>query len=308
MPFDLFSSLIDVRIGDCRDELHRLPSQSINCIVTSPPYYGLRDYEHSQQIGHEKTVDDYIKTLVEIFRQCKRVLRNDGTLWINIGDIYTRGPSGTLVGSTLKGSLNYRIGSSDGFTGRAERAGGRISTNLPIKSLVGVPWRLAFALQSDGWILRDEIIWHKPNAMPESVKDRCVRSHEYLFMFSKNGRYFYDQDAIKEPAIWAGKRESRKKGSFNGKYPHTFRAITETKTKRSVWTITTKKYRENHFATFPPDLIKPCILAGCPRHGTVLDPFAGSGTTGMVARQNGREAVLIELNPQYEQFIKERIK
>lgn len=342
--------------GDALTTLKTIPDESVNCCVTSPPYWGLRDYgtakweggipecdhkvgrfEYSvsekqksnngsaghqamdvcpkcgavridEQLGLEKTPEEYVNKLVEVFREVRRVLRKDGTLWLNLGDSYSG-------------------------------AGWR-NNGLKPKDLVGIPWRVAFALQADGWWLRQDIIWHKPNPMPESVRDRCTKAHEYIFLLSKQAKYYYDADAVKEPfrgkdeRQWAGNYKDdgsiiqgdTKKGikrtksypkeyagggtSFNGHSGYYkadgtpigngFRNL------RSVWTVTTKPYKEAHFATFPPKLIEPCILAGCPRGGVVLDPFIGSGTVAMVATQLGRDYIGIDLNPTYIELAEKR--
>jgi site-specific DNA-methyltransferase (adenine-specific) len=269
------------------------------------------------QIGLEQTPEAFVSQLVDVFREVKRVLRDDGTLWLNLGDSYasyrdgkatpdtTRGDSeGTLV---PKGSAKNRMAST--FVG----------SPVKHKDLIGIPWRVAFALQADGWYLRQDIIWHKPNPMPESVTDRCTKAHEYIFLLSKSDRYYFDHEAIKEPSIYAPNKTSeveRKKGYYSGKWAQpsdgkrndgSFKAIRETRNKRSVWTVTTKPFKGAHFATFPPDLIEPCILAGCPKGGTVLDPFGGSGTTGLVSLKHNRNAILCELNPEYAQLACDRI-
>ena len=319
--------MIKILNGDCRDVLKTLPDCSVHCCVTSPPYYGLRDYGCAGQIGLESTPDAYVAELVAVFREVKRVLRDDGTLWLNLGDSYasfrdgkatpdsTRGDDvGTLV---PKGSAMNRMASTF--------AGSRVKH----KDLIGIPWRVAFALQADGWYLRQDIIWHKPNPMPESVTDRCTKAHEYIFLLAKSPRYYYDAEAIKEASITGDPRrpygskgawdldgrplgqrpqgrvrKSVKRGEFDGKTNalpgrEAFRAVTETRNKRSVWTVNTKPYKGAHFATFPPSLIRPMILAGCPIGGTVLDPFGGSGTTAQVSEEEGRNAISIELNPAY---------
>lgn len=265
--------------------MQTLPDKSVNCCVTSPPYFGLRDYGHEGQIGLEETPNAFVKKMVEVFREVKRVLKDDGTLWLNIGDSYasyrdgkatpdtTRGSStGTLV---AKGSAKNRMAST--FQG----------SDVKHKDLIGIPWMLAFALRADGWYLRQDIIWHKPNPMPESVRDRCTKAHEYIFLLSKSQHYYFDNNAIKEPVSDVEN--------------------TETRNRRSVWTVTTQPYKGAHFATYPPNLIRPCIMAGCPIDGTVLDPFGGSGTTAAVANEEGRNAILCELNPDYIPLIQERI-
>lgn len=303
MSHDLFSPLVDIRIGEALSVLRTLPANSIQCVVTSPPYFGLRDYDHSQQIGLEATPKDYVSRLVAIFREVWRILKNDGVLWLNLGDSYAGGGNGSRDPERWpKQSRNdHKIQHVKKLTGLAN------------KQLIGIPWRVAFALQDDGWILRQDVIWSKSNPMPESVKDRCTKSHEYLFLFSKSQRYYFDNDAIKEPAAYAPSKQTahpeRPKGFFNKKHGDAaFRAIREYRNKRSVWTIPTYSYRGAHFATFPPDLIRDCILAGAPQGAVVLDPFAGSGTTGMMALRLHREAVLIELNPDYLPLIRERLK
>lgn len=371
--------MIDIKIGDCREVLKTLANESVNCCVTSPPYYNLRDYGKDNQIGLESTPDKYINTLVDVFKELKRVLKNDGTLWLNLGDTYSTG------------------------------------VNVKSKNLLGIPWKVAFALQDDGWYLRQDIIWHKPNPMPEPVKDRCTKAHEYIFLLSKKPKYYFDSDAIREKNISTEpKNKIPKKKSVldpvykNGKKIVFFRPklpsqkefvdflrsrvtmddlIKETKinkntvchwfryddngfsyptpedwniakdyifdrympklfddrsqefyemdyrltfidqkeppqwrneepilsnplgkNKRSVWTVSLQGYKEAHFATFPPDLIEPCILSGCPIGGTVIDPFGGAGTTGLVAKKNNRNAILIELNKEYADIAKARLQ
>jgi DNA modification methylase len=305
-----------VLVGDCREQMAAIDAQSVQTIVTSPPYWGLRDYGQEGQLGLESSPDQYVSALVEVFRQGRRVLKDNGTLWLNLGDSYfphngTRGNK-SPAGDTLRGRDNDYQPAPKLIAGTAPLKG---------KDLVGIPWRVAFALQQDGWYLRSDIIWNKPNPMPESVIDRPTRSHEYIFLLSKSERYFYDAQAIKEPSTmnkvdWnddgTPKRKSKKRGEFNGKNKlpgkEAFRTIRATRNKRSVWTVNTGRYKGSHFATFPSALIEPCILAGAPAGGVVLDPFGGSGTTGLVANQLGRKAVLIELNPEYAGLIKERCR
>jgi DNA modification methylase len=298
--------------GDCREVLDYVPSGSVHCCVTSPPYFGLRDYGVDGQIGLEHTPDAFVAEMVAVFREVRRVLRDDGTLWLNLGDSYGAVGGNTYAGFNQRWSGTGGVGSKQDATlkGVTNRT---IDTGLRPKNLLGIPWRVAFALQADGWYLRQDIIWHKPNPMPESVRDRCTKAHEYIFLLSKNERYHFDADAIKEPAKeWPG-HTSKKQGDFAGKgaTPGTgqraFRAITDTRNRRSVWTVTTKPFKEAHFATFPPDLIEPCVLAGCPAGGVVLDPFFGAGTTGLVAQRNGRGFLGIELNPDYIDIAKRRI-
>jgi DNA modification methylase len=319
-------SVADVMIGDCVESMRKLPDRCVNTCVTSPPYFGLRDYGHAGQIGLEQTPDEYVAKLVDVFREVRRVLRDDGTLWLNLGDSYAN--VGKWGGSS--GGKHVEALHGDTGIGRGKRDYG---AGLKNKDLIGIPWMVAFALRADGWYLRQEIIWHKPNPMPESVTDRCTKAHEQLFLLSKSASYFCDMEAIKEDAVGGAKgsnfhtgktgehqlgrastkpRESKKRGDFNAK-PGTpegrepFRAVTETRNRRSVWTIATRPYKGAHFATFPPDLVEPCVIAGCPPGGVVLDPFGGSGTTAGVALRNGRNAILCELNPEYAALVDARI-
>lgn len=295
--------------GDCRDVLKKIPKKSINCCVTSPPYFGLRDYGHVGQIGLEKTPDEYVSQMVSVFRDVRNVLRDDGTLWLNLGDSYAAN-RGYQV-EQIKGGPKH--GPAQAVNGRSQNAS---EYGVKPKDLIGIPWRVAFALQSDGWWLRQDIIWHKPNPMPESVTDRCTKSHEYIFLMSKSSRYYFDANAIKEQAqhpkmVYRSSRKStEQEHAFFGNAPTNLgRCGTHDdgmRNRRSVWTVATKPYRGAHFATFPAKLIEPCILAGCPEGGTVLDPFGGSGTTGEVASGNGRRAILIELNQQYARLANER--
>jgi len=330
-----------------------LVNQSVNCCVTSPPYYGLRDYgtakleggspdcDHKgkpmathagfneryfgkpsivdkqgevlefykdacakcgairidSQIGLEQTPDEYVAKLVDVFREVKRVLRDDGTLWLNLGDSYA---------GSGNGSSDYREDGASISKNDNKYGNHKPLSNVPAKNLLGIPWRVAFALQADGWYLRSDIIWHKPNPMPESVKDRPTKAHEYIFLLSKNARYYYDSDAIKEPLKhetasgipFGGVKQS---GGFNPTYSGNLYDASKLKgkNKRSVWTVTTKPYKGAHYATFPPDLIEPCILAGCSQGGIVLDPFAGSGTTVMVANRNNRKGIGLDLSWKY---------
>lgn len=298
-----------VLIGDRIESMRTLPDQSVNCCVTSPPYFGLRDYGQDGQIGLEATPDEFVAALVAVFREVRRVLRDDGTLWLNLGDSYATGtkakrqPGNKSFGEgTAKAQGVARIGTPEG---------------LKTKDLIGIPWRVAFALQADGWYLRQDIIWHKPNPMPESVRDRCTKSHEYIFMLSKSPRYHYDHEAVKEPAVSTHpsgngfKRDARESyrnadGSARGNDSQ-WSDIGGKRNRRSVWTISTKPYPGAHFATFPPDLIEPCVIAGCPEGGTVLDCFGGSGTTAGVAVDSGRNAIICELSPDYANLIPERV-
>jgi DNA modification methylase len=266
--------------GDVRRVLRELPDGLAQTCVTSPPYFGLRDYGHDSQIGLEQTPEAYVAEMVQVFRDVRRVLKDDGTIWLNIGDSYTNGS---------------------------------VSTGLRPKNLIGIPWRVAFALQQDGWCLRQDIIWHKPNPMPESVTDRCTKAHEYIFLLSKSERYFFDSEAMREPAVYPagtkaakGSAERQSQRGVNARPPE-YKIYDGYRNRRSVWTVTTKPYKGAHFATFPPALIEPCILAGCPAGGTVLEPFSGSGTTLAVANKHGRKAVGIELNPAYCALAVERL-
>ncbi len=284
--------------GDCLHMLRVIPSQSVNCCVTSPPYFGLRDYGVDGQIGFEETPEVFVQKLVEIFREVKRVLRDDGTLWLNLGDSYAANrscqPPPTNTGNKL---------------GHPQKAS--VAEGLKPKDLIGIPWRVAFALQADGWYLRQDIIWHKPNPMPESVKDRCTKAHEYIFLLSKSSRYYFDNESIKVESKQDWGTRDRSNGKYHkeggGLQPHSGLEKSYTMAnKRSVWTVTTKPFKGAHFATFPPDLIEPCILAGCPRGGVVLDPFNGAGTTGVVAQQHKRSFLGIELNSEYCRIAVER--
>lgn len=298
--------------GDCRQALRELPDNSIHAIVTSPPYFGLRDYGCDGQIGLEATPDAYVAELVAVFREARRVLRADGTFWLNLGDSY----------NTAGGVNNHGKNGALGKTPRS-KAFGR-APGLKSKDRMMIPARVALALQADGWWLRDEIIWHKPNPMPISVTDRTTPAHEMLYMFSKSARYHYDMEAIKAPIAESTKKDRRRGTDRMPDYETAAKnygagvsasklmarnavGIAETRQPRSVWSITTKPFKGAHFATFPPDLIRPCILAGCPAGGTVLDPFFGAGTTGLVAQQLGRNAIGIELNPEYAAIANDRI-
>jgi len=317
-------SSIKILQGNCLDRLRDLPEKSVNTCVTSPPYWGLRDYgtgewvggdpdcnhegtvlgnnrnfvdregrgsnnksissgdcykcgatKKDDQLGLEETPEKFVENLVNVFREVRRVLRDDGTVWLNLGDSYLSGGRKTTTNQSLRGDNEYGVTRP------------KPSEGIKQKDLIGIPWRVAFALQADGWYLRQDIIWHKPNPMPESVQDRCTKAHEYIFLLSKSPKYYYDNEAIKE--------ESQLDAS-------------ETKNKRSVWSVSPVAYKEAHFATYPPELIKPCILAGCPEGGTVLDPFGGSGTTAQVSNNLNRNAILCELNPEYVEIAKGRLQ
>ena len=284
-----------VIVGDCVESMRGMSDQSVNCCVTSPPYFGLRDYGVDGQIGLEQTPEEYVTKMVEVFREVRRVLRDDGSLWLNLGDSYGKG-----------------------------------------KQMLGIPWKVAFALQDDGWYLRQDIIWSKPNPMPESVRDRCTKSHEYIFLLTKSKRYYYDHDAIREPhtgeaakAVAIGYKEVGQRGvnssvrrgltdgqatqfskkGHSGYFGADGKCLLNPlgKNKRSVWSVPTQSVKGAHFATFPPALIEPCILAGCPAGGTVLDIFGGSGTTAGVAVAHDRDAIICELNPEYGQLMPDRV-
>jgi DNA modification methylase len=296
----------EVANGDCLQALRCLPDNGIHCCMTSPPYFGLRDYGHEAQIGLEQTPEAYVAKLVEVFREVRRVLRDDGTLWLNLGDSYAGGGGHSPNAPSSATSKSGKYGAA------LKEGGIKPQGIIKAKDLIGIPWRVAFALQADGWYLRQDIIWHKPNPMPESVKDRCTKAHEYIFLLSKSPRYYFDAASIEEDVKWErwGNQTENKKhvgtaGHLGGKTLAEL-PIRDKKNRRSVWTVATKPYKGAHFATFPPDLIRPCILAGCPQGGTVLDPFGGSGTTAQVAIEEGREALLIELNPDYIPLIEER--
>lgn len=343
--------------GDCLVTLRSFPDKIANCFVTSPPYYGLRDYGVAGQIGLEPSPEEYIEILVGILREARRVLRDDGTLWLNIGDSYTH--NGGAYGnekSTLAGTKHGEHMGAKRFVKKG--------LGLKPKDLIGIPWMLAFALRADGWYLRSDIIWHKKNCMPESVTDRPTRSHEYIFLLSKSKSYFYDYEAIKEPAVYdidgtgTASRKARQKpdnksmpmglnagirppkvdntkaaaflnaAAFDGKNSDKQRGHARRhagfndrwdnmdkteqcmgmRNKRDVWNVATSMYPEAHFATFPPELIIPCIKAGCPIDGLVIDPFMGAGTTALVARSLNRNFIGCELNPEYIQIAEARLK
>lgn len=298
---------VRILTGDCLDVLPTLAAESVHCCVTSPPYFGLRDYEMDGQIGLETTPAEYIDRLVRVFRLVRDALRPDGTLWLNLGDSYAGGGCGARDAARWpKQSRN------DHMATHAKNA-----TGLKPKDLIGIPWRVALALQDDGWYLRQDIIWHKLNPMPESVRDRCTKAHEYLFLLSKSERYFFDHEAISEPsncpeggANNAPYVVSGERGGANANIGGSLHKIgaRQTRRKRSVWSVASQPYDQAHFATFPPALIEPCILAGCAAGGMVLDPFGGAGTTGLVANRLGRDATLIELNPDFVRMIDSRLR
>lgn len=328
---------IYLHLGDCIEVMRGMPAGSVHCCVTSPPYWGLRDYGVSGQLGLEPTPDEYVGRMVEVFREVRRVLRDDGTLWLNLGDSYATGagkainPGGGDHSFPQPGVPGYRGRGAQVSNGRPQ-AGAPLSpifqpNRMPIaglkpKDLIGIPWRVALALQADGWYLRSDIIWHKPNPMPESVRDRPTKSHEYLFLLSKQEKYYFDAEAVREPVsqtpgakAWRrifdpakqGKEASLKAAGTKGGNDGRRDPDPAGRNIRTVWTIATKPYKGAHFATFPPKLVEPCVKAGCPEGGTVFDPFAGSGTTGAVALQLGRSFVGIDLNQAYLDLARERI-
>lgn len=307
---------VDIRIGDCRTLLAAMGDKSVHCVVTSPPYFGLRDYGVDGQIGLEQTPDEYVAEMVAVFREVRRVLRDDGTLWLNLGDSYAANRKYQV--SSTKGGKKHGPGQSVG--GR----GSKVPAGLKPKDLLMIPARVALALQADGWWLRSHIIWNKPNVMPESVRDRPTSAHESIFLLTKSEKYYFDHAAVREPASPASlarigqasfaNQTGGPKDYKNGTNPsRSARKTLENfaanpgRNIRNVWTVPTTAFSGGHFAVFPPDLIEPCILAGCPSQGTVLDPFGGAGTTGLVAKQHGRNAILLELNPEYAAMARERI-
>jgi DNA modification methylase len=348
----------EIRNIDCLQGLRELPDCSVNCCVTSPPYYGLRDYGVDGQIGLEETPEAYVEKMVAVFREVRRVLKDDGTLWLNLGDSYYGSSKGS--GGTYEASAKQNTNKGANFL-MNKKVIKIHSDECKPKDLIGIPWMVAFALRADGWYLRQDIIWHKPNPMPESVTDRCTKAHEYIFLMSKSARYYYNADAIKQPVVDAtvlrlaqqiekqkgsnrvpGKTNGNMKAVGPGRKPRpdddrggnqgTGRGIPSMAidgngvkghsgyfdadgnligdgmaNKKSVWTVTTKPFSEAHFATFPEDLIVPCIKAGCPEGGIVLDPFMGAGTTAVVARKLNRNYTGFELNPEYIKIAEKRL-
>jgi len=307
-----------ILIGDVTTRLNDIPDASVQCVVTSPPYWGLRDYGHKDQIGLESTPDDYVARMVKVFRQVRRVLADDGTLWLNLGDSY----------AAQGGAHGKRQDNHTGVGAKAVHIAGGADKNvrcppngLKPKDLVGIPWRVAFALQADGWWLRQDIIWHKPNPMPESVTDRCTKAHEYVFLLTKSQQYFYDIDAVREnpvtPIDGRGSTDHRKQLGHPARYGLANRseswsmpsisAPTAGRNKRSVWTVSTKPFTGAHFAVMPEALVEPCVLAGSKPNDVILDPFAGSGTVGVVALKHNRNFVGIELNPTYADIARDRL-
>ncbi len=291
---------------DVRETLRLLPEASVHAVCTSPPYWGLRNYGAEGQIGLENTPEAFVAALVDVFREVRRVLRRDGTLWLNLGDSYTSG------GRTTRAPDAKYDGAREMVTRVATPEG------LKPKDLIGIPWRVALALQADGWYLRQDIIWHKPNPMPESVRDRCTKSHEYVFLLAhpdSGGDYYYDADAIAEPAVGksfhdltGGRYTPPGQTEHTGSRSSAAREVNGRRNRRTVWTVPTSPYLGAHFAVWPPELVRPMILAGCPAGGTVLDPFSGSATTGMVALQEGRNYIGCDLNPGYLPLAERRIR
>ena len=303
--------MIKILTGNCLDKIKELEDNSIDCVVSSPPYFGLRDYGVDGQFGLEKTYQDYIANTVKVFREFKPKLKDTATIWWNIGDSYSSGSRTSTTNQKLRGNKDYGVTRTP------------VDKSIKEKDLMMIPNRVAIALQDEGWYIRSEIIWHKPNPMPVSVRDRPTSCHEKIWLITKSKKYYYDSDAIKEPCTestkqryksgWKGNEErdyvSGKQNHFS-KYIGTEKSKQDAlkgRNKRNVWTITTKPFKDAHFATFPPDLIEPCIKAGCPEGGTVLDPFGGSGTTGLVANDLRRNSILIELNPKYVKMMKKRM-
>jgi DNA modification methylase len=294
--------------GDCLQSMRMYVGDGeIQTCVTSPPYFGLRDYGNESQIGKEATLNAYVEKMVEVFSEVRRCLNKEGTLWLNLGDTYSSGARTTQVRDSFRDAAS---GKQDYLNGTAVRAGRQ--EGIKEKDLMGVPWRVAFALQADGWYLRQDIIWSKPNPMPESIKDRCTKAHEYIFLLSKSKRYYFDSDAMQEPAVgkasWNKKEHAIPDGHSTGIRAgiHKIEAA-DFRNRRSVWTITTKPFKGAHFATFPPEIPELCILAGSRPGDTVLDPFGGAGTTALVANRLGRPSILCELNPEYIDIAEKRL-
>lgn len=284
--------------ADCRVALNSMPDNSVDCCVTSPPYFGLRSYGHDDQIGLEDTLEEYVEEMRKVFAEVRRVLKPEGTCWLNLGDSYAGSGKGGQSDRMKRPNWDPDYPKPKHIAG------------FKPKDLMGVPWRVAFALQADGWWLRQDIVWQKNNPLPESVKDRCTNAHEYIFLLSKSLRYYFDNKAIQEASVYAGDRRGDRKDSRRGeRMMNSMSGNTgEYRNKRSVWSVPTQAYDGAHFAVFPSELIRPCIKAGCPKGGTVLDPFGGSGTTGRVALEEGCKAVLIELNPDYVPLIVQRVQ
>lgn len=298
-----------IEFGDCREIMRKWAFDGIKAqtCITSPPYYGLRDYGHDGQIGLEETPEQYIEAMVDVFRCVRDVLADNGTVWLNIGDSYYNYRPGKGQALVKQSVANNKQDLPDSCARRGNKLEG-----LKEKDLIGIPWMLAFALRADGWYLRQDIIWHKPNPMPESMRDRCTKSHEYIFLLSKSQNYYFDQDSIKEPVKQDWGVRDRSNGKYHnegsGLQPHSgLEKSYEMANKRSVWTVNTKPYSGAHFAVFPQELIEPCVLAGAPIDGIVLDPFMGSGTTAQVAQELGRKYIGCEINHNYKQLQDNRL-
>jgi DNA modification methylase len=308
----------EIREGDCRAVLAEFESESVQCVVTSPPYWGLRDYGIEGQLGLEPTPEEYVTTMVEVFREVRRVLRKDGAVWLNMGDGYASGEAGRNDRGRAIERHDGRDPSPVSMKTPAERQRTGLRSGLKPKDLVGIPWRLAFALQADGWYLRSDIIWAKRNPMPESVTDRPTKSHEYVFLLTKSARYFYDADAVREPPSAQSIEWNKYRHPRNGSAPQALHGSARDEGRiqtdpagrnlRSVWNIATEPFPEAHFATFPKALVEPCIKAGTKTDDMVLDPFAGSGTVGVVALRLGRSFIGIELSPTYAEMARRRIE
>lgn len=298
--------------GDTKEVLKSLPDKCVNMCVTSPPYWALRTYNVDGQYGQESTPEEYVQNLVEVFSEVKRVLRDDGTLWLNLGDTYAgKGHQGDFIDPKYP---NGRNGQKVALNNKVE--------GYKRKDMIGIPWMVAFALRSAGWYLRQDIIWEKPNTMPSPAKDRCVTAHEYIFLLSKKDRYYFDYKAIQEDSVnekmpgknmtdtkvTYGVKNGGNSGLLNLRRKYNTDGLPEKRNKRSVWSVNTQPFPDAHFAVFPPKLIEPCIMAGCPVDGIVLDPFMGSGTTAYVALKNGRNFVGVELNAEYIEMAKKRIE
>ena len=309
-----------VTLYNCDSRQIPIPDESVDCVVTSPPYYGLRDYGIDGQIGLEESPEEYVNTMVKVFREVWRVLKPTGSVWLNLGDSYYNYRPGNGAKYPKQSVSNTRQDLPTNSSKRANKLEG-----LKEKDLVGIPWKVAFALQADGWYLRSDIIWSKPNPMPESVHDRPTKAHEYIFLLTKSPKYYYDADAIREitgkEASWdnyggkgmidhptgPGRKQIDLTMGTSQKKAMPYISPPNGRNKRSVWTINTQPYSEAHFATFPEKLIEPCILAGCPKDGVVLDPFVGSGTTAAVAQKHGRKSVGVDLNKEYLDIAIKRI-
>ena len=307
--------MIKVLFGNSFSKVIDLEDNSIDCVVSSTPYFGLRDYGNDNQMGLEKHYKDYIQNTVNLFRLMKPKLKETATIWWNVGDSYYNYRPTKNKDALYKSPDYYKQTISNSRQDLPTKGSKRgiVFEDIKEKDLMMIPNRVAIALQEDGWYVRSEIIWHKPNPMPESVRDRPTSCHEKIWLITKNKSYYYDHEAIKEEAKTAPVLRNKMAEGYQADYPNGKRFSegervwgTEKKNKRNVWSVTTKPFKGAHFATFPPDLIEPCILAGCPQNGTVLDPFGGSGTTGVVANQHKRHAILIELNREYKEVMKLR--